>query len=180
VNADLMRPASQRDRFDKGPAGGKAEELEPGFGVVSAGTRWAAEVSLTGANKGGAKGLRSGGWRLIGQEEVAFVDRTIGELPGEGTIGAAGFGEEQDAGGVFVEAVKESEAGPTRFALAEPVVEAFIVIGSWCVGIESGWFIHHEQIIIFEQETGRRRQGHQKNHAPFATTQTPSRRLVMA
>ena len=43
----------------------------------------------------------------------------------------------------------DGEAGPTRLAMTEPVVNAFAGEGGGRVGIEAGWLVDDEQMPVF-------------------------------
>jgi hypothetical protein len=180
VDADLMRAPGERAGFDEVVAEDFSEWLEPGLGEVGTGMGWSAEVTWAGADEGGAgkTRLRRGG--TVGEEKVTFIDGVLGELAGEGLVGAGGFGEEEDAGSFFIETLGDAECRPARVTMSEPVVEALIMVRVWGVGIDAWGFIDDEEVIVFEEDTGEGRGGHQKNHAPFQATQVPRRRLVMA
>ena len=71
---------------------------------------------------------------------------------GEGFVRQWRFAEDEDAAGLFVETVEDGQAGPARLTVAEPIVEALACVGSWSVGVPAGWFIHHQQVLIFVED----------------------------
>jgi hypothetical protein len=117
--------------------------------------RWSTEITWTDADHGGADETRFRSCGTVREEEVAFIDGTLGELGGERLVGAGGFREKEDAGSFFIEALDDAQGGPARMTISEPVVESFVVVRVRGVGIDAWGFGDDKEVIVFEEDTGR-------------------------
>ena len=65
----------------------------------------------------------------IGEEKIFLLHRASGELFRERAVSQRSFAEDQHAAGFLVEPMDDGEAGPTRLAVFEPIVDAFASVG---------------------------------------------------
>jgi len=106
-------------------------------------------------DKLGADGAARGGGGAIDESVVDAFDRVAEELGFEGVVGAVVFGEDEQAGGVFVEAVDEADSG-ARVGLLEVGADegqeglAFFAGGGG--GEEAGGFVDDQEVVVFVED----------------------------
>ena len=177
VDADLMRAASQRFRLQADVAA-DVKRLHliadcrlpiADFSlslVTSAATKFrfrdfaagAGGVFFAGADERGFDRDFFRRHGAIGEQEIFFADTAGGELFRERAIGQRRFAKDEDAAGFLVEPVKNGERGPTRFAMFEPVVDAFAGIRRRRVRVPAGGLVNHQQMFVLKN--------YARNHAP--------------
>jgi len=99
----------------------------------------------------------------VGDGEVElFHGGALGKLGGEGLVGDVGFGDDETARGVFVEAV--DDAGPLDTADAGELALAVMEEGvdECAVGVSRGWVDDHavrlmedKEVLVFENNVER-------------------------
>ena len=123
VDADLVGAAGERTRFDEVKqamiAGDFAVVIELRFGRFAAG---AADVTIAVARNTGLDSEFFLTGMFGGEEDVTLANFAIGELLGERLVGDFRFGENDEAGSGFIEAVNDGEIRPAGFAGTQPLV----------------------------------------------------------
>ena len=87
--------------------------------------------------------------------------RRCGELFRERSVGERRFAENEDAAGFLVEPVHNGERRPARFAMFQPVVNAFAGERRRRVRVPAGGFVNHQQMFVLKN--------HARNHARMKT-----------
>lgn len=159
VDANLVRPARERLGGDFPHSAFRIPNstFEPRLRRVSASIGRQAGVTLAIARYVAAHHEFAGRRRTIGDEQVALAHLALLELLGERFVRQWSFAEDEDAAGVFVEAMEDGEARPARFAVAEPVVNALACERRGGVRVPAGGFVHHQQVFVFKEDAGESR-----------------------
>ena len=90
--------------------------------------------------------------RPVRQQEILLVNAVGGELRGQRAIGQRGFREDHDSRGLLVEPVNDGQPCPPGLSVPQPVVETFTRVRARRMGIQAGGFVHHQQMLIFEDQ----------------------------
>ncbi len=163
VDADLMGAAGVEVAEDEGGVGGGVggEDLVVGDGGFAA---WGIDdghfLAVDGVSADvGEDGVGWGFGDSVGDAEVEFFHGASGELCGEGLVGGVGFGDDEAAGGVFVEAVDDAgsfdaaDAGELAAAVVEEGVdEGAIGVSGGGVDDDAGVFVEDEEVFVFEED----------------------------
>ena len=165
MDADLVGAAGDGLGFKEKVVADGAEKFEAGFGQGDSRCEGAREVFFAEAHDAGFNGELLARGFFVGEKVVSFLDGAGGELFGEGAAGFFGFGEENDAGCGFIEAMDDSEIAPARFAIAKPFVEAFSGVRAGGMGVQASGLVDAEQVIVLENDAGRL--VYQNCHAPL-------------
>ena len=92
----------------------------------------------------------------VADEQVALAHLALLELLAQRLVRQWRLAEDQHAAGLLVEPVDDGEVRPARLAVAEPVVDALAGVRGRSVGVPAGGFVHHQQMVVFKQDAGRK------------------------
>lgn len=160
VDADLMGAAGLQHELEQRGATIPFDGVEVGDGVFAAD---AGDGHLAGVGEGAADGGDDAavvlGELALDEGEVVAVEGVFAGLFGEGAVGAAGFGDDHDAGGVAVEAV--DDAGPGGVVAGgfdgaamvhDGVDEGAGIVARRGMDDEAGGFVDDEDVGVFEED----------------------------
>ncbi len=164
VDADLVGAAGVEVAEDEGGAGGGVgvEDLVVGDGGFAAG--WVDDghfLAVDGvAADVGEDGVFGRGGDAAGDGEVEFFHGfALGELGDEGLVGGVGFGDDEAAGGVFVEAVDDAgafdaaDAGELALAVVEESVdEGAVGVSGAGVDDHAVGFVEDDDVFVFVED----------------------------
>jgi hypothetical protein len=108
VHPDLMLAPGAGTGFDEEPARAGLEETEVGLGILSK-ARSGGDLTLPAPLARGKRSSRGGGERV-----VRLHDPSLGELTRETRVGGAILREDNDPGGVAIEALVDAETDLAR------------------------------------------------------------------
>ena len=112
-------------------------------------------VPIPGPRDAGTDGKGLLGRNGVREEKVSLLDSAAGELLCEGLIGEFRFGEDDQAGGGFIESMNDREIGPARFTVSEPLVETFAGVRRRGMSVQAGRFVDDEEMFILVQDARR-------------------------
>jgi hypothetical protein len=93
----------------------------------------------------------------VGDQQIFFMNGTVGELFGKRPIGRRRFAKDDHAAGLFIKTMDDGERGPARFTVTEPIINAFPGMRTRGVRVQAGGFVHHQQMFIFKNDAGNQR-----------------------
>jgi hypothetical protein len=160
VDADLMGASGEEAALDEGAVfvDGEAFPLGDGFfagAVVEDGHALAVDGVAADEVLLAAFVF---GWDAVDDGEVGFGDATVGEGFGEAAVGAVVLGDDDAAGGVFVEAMDDAGAGFTADAgevvavMEEGVDEGAVGVAGGGVDDEAGGFVDDEDVAVLIED----------------------------
>lgn len=111
MDADLVGAAGADLDLEEGVMGKALEDAVSGVSGAAGGEAGGHAGAAEGvAGDGGVDGAGFEADGALDQGEVGFADFARGELVGEVAVSGVGAGDEEDAGGAFVEAVNDAGA----------------------------------------------------------------------
>ena len=93
----------------------------------------------------------------VREKKVSLLDVALGELLCERLIGEFCFGEDDQAGGRFIESMNDREIGPAWLTVPEPLVETLAGVRSGGMSIEARRFVDDEEMFVLMQDARWRR-----------------------
>lgn len=155
VDADLMSATCHRYRFDKCRSILPVQNAESRLSSFTSRVERSADIAFTHSHEGRYSGERRLVHGPVRQEEIFLANTARSELFGQRFVRERRLAEDQYAGSFLIKTMQNGKVRPARFPMAQPVVNAFASVRRRSMGIVAGRFVHHEQVVVFEQNRGR-------------------------